>query len=323
MGAGHSHVAAEAATDDRAIRAARLSTFGLLATALLQLAIVALGRSAALFADALHNLGDVSTTIALWIAFLVSRRAATRAYTFGFQRAEDVAGVFIVLVIVASAAAAGWESIAKLMSGEAPSHVWVSMAAALVGVVGNEAVALYKIRVGREVNSASLVADGLHSRIDGLASVGAFVGLAGVALGFDRADPLAGLAITLVIVWTAVGAIREVLWRLLDRVDPHIVHEIEHVAEAVPGVQGVHDVRVRWAGRSLFAVLAILLEPTLPLEEAHAIAERVRHELLHHVNGLAMVDVHMDPAGEAHGPAHEETAHHAHTRRTAPIGHAH
>jgi len=323
MGAGHGHADAEATTDERAIRAVRLATFGLLATAALQLAIVALGRSAALFADALHNLGDVSTTVALWIAFLVSRRAATRAYTFGFQRAEDVAGVFIVLVIVASAVAAGWESFAKLMSGDAPSHVWVSMAAALVGVAGNEAVALYKIRVGRAVNSAALVADGLHSRIDGLASLGAFVGLGGVALGFNRADPLAGLAITLVIAWTAVGAIREVLWRLLDRVDPAIVHEIEHVAEGVPGVRGVHDLRVRWAGRSLFAVLAILLEPTLTLEEAHTIAEQVRHELLHHVDGLAVVDVHMDPAGEAHAAAHLATSHHAAAHRAAPIGHTH
>src|SRR5215216_1568636 len=311
MGDGHSHVSAEVTTDERAIRAVRLATFGLLATALLQIAIVMLGRSAALFADALHNLGDVSTTVALWIAFLISRRAATRAFTFGFQRVEDLAGFFIVLVIVASAVAAGWESVVKLMNGDAPSHVWISMAAALVGVAGNEAVALYKIRVGKEVHSASLVADGLHSRIDGLASLGAFVGLAGVALGYDRADPIAGLAITVVIVWTAVGAIREVLWRLLDRVDPEIVHEIEHVAQDVPGVHGVHDVRVRWAGRSLFAVLAVMLDPALSLEEAHAIAERVRHDLLHHVGGLAMVDVHMDPAGEALMRAHAETSHHA------------
>ena len=199
MSHSHTHAQPEVSTDDRAIRAARLATFGLLLTAVIQLAIVALGRSAALFADALHNLGDVSTTVALWIAFLVSRRAATRAYTYGFQRVEDLAGVFIVLVILASAALAGWEPIAKMRSGEAPSHLAISMAAALVGVAGNELVALYKIRVGRQINSAALVADGLHSRIDGLASLAAFIGLVGVALGFNCTGPPAGLAIPLVI----------------------------------------------------------------------------------------------------------------------------
>ena len=323
MSHSHSHVQPEPGTDERAIRTARLATFGLLATAIVQLAIVGLGRSAALFADALHNLGDVSTTIALWIAFLVSRRAATRAYTFGFQRVEDLAGVFIVLVILASAGAAGWESIAKMRSGAAPSHIALSMAAALVGVAGNELVALYKIRVGRQINSAALVADGLHSRIDWLAALAAFVGLGGLALGFNRADPLAGLAITAVILWVAVGAVREVIWRLLDRVDPAIVHAIEHVAEAVPGVQEVRDLRVRWAGRSLFVVLAITLDPALQLDEAHAIAEAVRHELLHQIAGLATVDVHMDPAGGSHAVAHEVTAHHAERRPSAPAGHTH
>ncbi|MGH2584054.1 MAG: cation diffusion facilitator family transporter [Dehalococcoidia bacterium] len=320
---GHSHAEPESGTDERAIRTARLATFGLLATALLQLAVVTLGHSAALFADALHNLGDVSTTVALWIAFIVSRRAATRSYTFGYQRAEDLAGVFIVLVIIASAVAAGWESIAKFRSDEAPSYVALSMLAALIGIAGNEAVALYKIRVGRQINSASLVADGLHSRIDGLASLAAFLGLAGVALGFNRADPIAGLLITLVIVWVAIGAIRDVLWRLLDRVDPAIVHAMEHTAEAVPGVEGVRDVRVRWAGRSLFASLAIELNPTMPLDGAHAIAEAVRHALLHQIDGLAMVDVHMDPAGDAHAVAHAETAHHATARLAPPTGHTH
>jgi cation diffusion facilitator family transporter len=315
----HSHVRPENVTDERAIRTARLATYGLLATALVQFAIVAVGRSAGLFADALHNLGDVSTTVALWIAFLISRRMATRAYTWGFQRVEDVAGGFIVVVILVSAGLAGYESWMKLRGGDEPTYLLLSMIGALVGVVGNELVALYKIRVGREINSASLVADGIHSRIDGLTSLAAFAGLVGVALGYPRADPLAGLAITVVILWVAVGAVREVLWRLLDRVDPEIVHEIEHVAEDVPGVSGVHDVRARWAGRSLFAVLAIELDPALPLEQAHAIAEAVRHDLLHHIPGLATVDVHMDPAGDLH----ESTAHHAGARPTAPTGHHH
>ncbi len=323
MSHDHSHIRPENVTDERAIRAARLATFALLATALIQLAIVALGRSAALFADALHNLGDVSTTVALWIAFLVSRRMATRAYTFGFQRVEDLAGVFIVLVILASAALAGWESVVRFRSGEAPTHLAISMAAALVGVAGNEAVALYKIQVGRQINSASLVADGLHSRIDGLASLAAFVGLAGVALGVPRADPVAGLLITAVILWVAAGAVREIVERLLDRVDPELVHQIEHVADSVPGVEEVCEVRARWAGRSLFVVLAVSLDGALPLAEAHAIAEEVRHALLHDVPGVAVVDVHMDPSGDAREAAHAGTAHHADAGPAMPPGHHH
>src|SRR5436305_12350850 len=200
-GHGHEHgrVDADLYGDRAGLRAVQISTAGMFIVAAIQFAIAAIGGSAGLFADALHNLGDVLTTVALWIAFVVSRRAANQRYTYGYYRTEDLAGVFIVLVIIASAVASAIESIQKLTSGVVPTQIYLSMAAALVGVAGNELLAQYKISVGKRINSVPLIADGQHSRIDGLTSLAAFIGLLGVLLGFPMADPIAGIVITLVI----------------------------------------------------------------------------------------------------------------------------
>jgi cation diffusion facilitator family transporter len=275
----------------------------------IQLAIAWIGGSAGLFADALHNFGDVFTTVALWIAFVISNRAANQRYTYGYYRAEDLAGIFIVLVIIASAAASAIESMQKLINGNIPTQIYLSMAAALVGVVGNELLAQYKISVGKRINSVPLIADGQHSRIDGLTSLAAFVGLIGVKLGFPKADPIAGIIITAVIVTVVYSTSRSVLQRLLDGVDPHIVPTIITVAIAVPGVEAVTDVRARWVGHTLHVVMNIEMDAELTLSKAHAIAEAVRHRLFHDVKGISEVVIHTDPSS-ASGDHHQEMAHH-------------
>ncbi|MGZ3625745.1 MAG: cation diffusion facilitator family transporter, partial [Ktedonobacteraceae bacterium] len=224
-GHGHEHgkVDADLYGNRAGLRAVQISTAGMLLVSVIQFAIAWIGGSAGLFADALHNFGDVFTTIALWIAFVISNRAANQRYTYGYYRSEDLAGIFIVLVIIASAAASAIESIQKLTSGNVPTQIYLSMAAALVGVAGNELLAQYKISVGKRINSVSLIADGHHSRIDGFTSLAAFIGLVGVLLGFPKADPIAGIVITLVIVTVVFSTSRSVLQRLLDAVDPHIV----------------------------------------------------------------------------------------------------
>ncbi len=218
---GHEHgkVDADLYGNKAGLRAVQISTVGMFIVAAIQCAIAGIGGSAGLFADALHNLGDVLTTVALWIAFVISNRAANQRYTYGYHRAEDLAGIFIVLVIIASAVAGAWESIQKLSSGSAPTHLLLSMAAAVVGFVGNEILAWYKISVGKRINSVPLVADGQHSRIDGLTSLAALIGLIGAAFGLRIADPIAGLVITVVILTVVYSTSRSVLQRLLDAVD--------------------------------------------------------------------------------------------------------
>jgi cation diffusion facilitator family transporter len=310
-GHGHEHgkVDADLYGNRIGLRAVQISTAGMFIVAAIQFAIAAIGGSAGLFADALHNLGDVLTTVALWIAFVISSRAANQRYTFGYYRAEDLAGIFIVLVIIGSAVGGAVESILKLTSGNVPSQIYLSMAAALVGVVGNELLAQYKISVGKRINSVPLVADGQHSRIDGLTSLAAFLGLVGVKLGFPQADPIAGLIITVVIVTVVYSTSRSVLQRLLDAVDPHIVPAIVAVAEAVSGVIAVTDVRARWVGHTLHVVMNIEVDANLTLAKAHAIAEEVRHRIFHEIKGVSEVIIHTDPAGTG-VDYHEAMAHH-------------
>lgn len=310
---GHSHDHAsmdwELLTHRKAVRAVWISTAWLGATAALQLAIVALSHSVGLFADALHNIGDVAGTTSLWVALRLSRRAASDEFSYGWRRAEDLAGLFIVVAIAVSAVLAGWESITALLGGaRGVTNVGLALAAALLGVVGNEAAALYRIRVGRQIGSVALVADGQHARTDGLTSVGAAIGIIGVWLGFPLADPLAGLGITAAIVWIGLRTGREVLRRAMDAVEPSLLPRIREVVGGVDGVQDLHNVRARYLGRGLAVQLSAEVDPDLPLRTAHDLAEKIRHRIVHEFPQIVAVDIHLDPAGV--DGAHDETAHH-------------
>lgn len=313
---GHEHgrVNADLYGNKAGLRAVQISTAGMFIVAAIQFAIVGIGGSAGLFADALHNLGDVFTTVALWMAFVLSSRAANQRYTYGYHRSEDLAGIFIVLVIIASAVAGAWESIQKLTSNNAPSGLilYLSMTAALVGFAGNEILAQYKISVGKRINSVPLIADGQHSRIDGLTSLAAFVGLIGVACGLRIADPIAGLVITVVILTVVYSTSRSVLQRLLDAVDPRMVPSIIMTASEIAGVEAVTDVRARWVGHTLHVVMNIEVDAELTLTRAHEIAEEVRHRLFHDITGLSEAIIHTDPHshGEAATDYHQTVAHH-------------
>ncbi|HLG62921.1 MAG TPA: cation diffusion facilitator family transporter [Ktedonosporobacter sp.] len=311
-GHGHEHgkVNVDLYGNKAGLRAVQISTFGMFLVSIIQLAIALIGGSAGLFADALHNMGDVLTTVALWIAFVVANRAANQRYTYGYYRGEDLAGIFIVLVIIASAVLSAFESIQKLFSHTAPTQLLLGMAAALVGVAGNELLAQYKINVGKRINSVSLIADGQHSRIDGLTSLAAFLGLVCVAFGLPIADPIAGIIITIVILTVVYSTARSVLQRLLDAIDPRIVPRIITLSREVPGVEGVSDVRARWVGHTLHIVLNIEVEPELTLIKAHAIAEEVRHRLFHEIEGVSEVVVHTDPASRNGEDHHQALAHH-------------
>ena len=297
----HSHDTADSIDDAlessaAGIRAVKISLLVLAVTALIQVAIVAISGSVALMADSIHNIADALTAIPLWIAFVVGARPATRRYTYGFGRAEDIAGLFVVAMIAVSAVVAGVESVRRLAN---PAHVdylgWVAVAG-IVGFLGNELVAVYRIRVGRRIGSAALVADGLHARTDGLTSLAVVVGTAGVALGFPLADPIVGLLITVAILAVLRTAARDIFRRLLDGVDPNLVEAAESALAAEPGVTGVRSVRMRWIGHRLHAEAELDIDPSTTITDAHRIAHEAEHTLTHAVPTLSRALVHAYPA---------------------------
>lgn len=300
----HSHDAADSVDDALAssaagIRAVKISLAALLATSLAQAAVVALTGSVALLADTIHNFSDALTAIPLWIAFSVGMRRPTRRYTYGYGRAEDLAGIAIVAMIALSAVVAGYESVRRLLDPQPVEHVGVLIAAGLIGFAGNELVALYRIRVGRRIGSAALVADGLHARTDGYTSLAVVAGAIGILAGFPIADPLVGIVVTIAILVVLRGAARDIYRRLMDATDPSLVDAIETVASAQPGVLDVDEVRLRWIGHRMRAEIGIAADGSLTLEQAHDVAHAVETALVAAVPRLDEVHVHVGPPDTA------------------------
>jgi len=320
-GPPHTHGVMDPAllTTRRGIWAVKWSLLGLSATAAFQVVVVFFTNSVALLADTVHNLGDAATAIPLWIAFALARRKPTPRYTYGYGRFEDWAGVLVVVAILGSAAIAGYESVHRLLNPQPVDHLWAVIIASIIGFAGNELVAVFRIRVGREINSAALIADGYHARVDGLTSLGVLLGALGVWLGFPLADPVIGLVITAAILRIVWDSGKAIFPRLLDGVDPEVVEEVKEAAKDIPGVRSVTEVRVRWLGHRLHAEVNLAVRSDMPVADAHAISLEVRHRLLHSLNYLSQVTIHMDPehlSGEAHhripDHAHEDLPNHSH-----------
>jgi len=298
---GHSHgaVDGEILASGRGIRATKISLSVLLVTAVVQLVIVGFTGSVALLADTIHNFGDAATALPLWAAFTLSRKLPTKRFNYGYGRAEDLAGLLIVLSILATGIFAAYESINRLGNPPEINYLWIVAMAAVIGFAGNEGVPLYRMKVGKEIGSAALIADGHHARVDGLTSLAVLFGALGVWLGYPLADPIVGLVISVAILRIVVETAKSVFSRLLDGVEPEVPDEVRDVASLTHGVRQVSEVRVRWLGHKMLAEVNIAVDPSLSVVSGHDIAEDVHHQLLHNLKYLSNATVHVDPVGLA------------------------
>jgi cation diffusion facilitator family transporter len=271
------------------IRAVKISLLGLIITAILQALVVIISGSVALFADTIHNLADALTAVPLWIAFALSRRPPTRRYTYGYGRAEDLAGLLIVIMIAVSALLAGYESMRRFLEPQPVAHLLWVLVAGVIGFAGNELVAMYRIRVGRRIGSAALVADGVHARTDGFTSFAVVLGVTGVWLGFPLADPIVGLVISIVIIVLLWGTARDVGRRLLDGVDPSLVAQAEEAVGSVPGITGVVGLRLRWTGHRLTVDATVTSDPAMPVGRFHELEHEADQIIRSQLPGVSAV----------------------------------
>src|SRR5262245_18949444 len=301
----HTHGTVDPAllTTQRGIWAVKWSLIGLAATAAFQVVVFVASGSISLLADTIHNIADAGTAIPLWVAFILARRKPSQRFTYGYGRVEDIGGVLIILIIFLSAVFAGYQSLDRLHNPQTVQHLWAVVIASLIGFAGNEAVAILRIRVGREISSAALVADGYHARVDGMTSLGVLLSAVGVGLGYPLADPIIGLIITVIILRIVSDSGKAVFTRLLDGVDPEVSDEITHALNHAPGVGDITEIRLRWSGHLLHAEVNLGVDPRLSVTEGHAIAVEARHQLLHALPYLSSVSIHIDPehlSGETH-----------------------
>ena len=312
-GHGHTHgtIDPSIAATDRGLWAVKWSFAILFLTTVIQVVIFYFSGSIALLADAIHNVGDAATAVPLGIAFILGKRKPSKRFTYGFGRVEDLAGLAVVLTILASAIWAGYESINRFFHPKPVTYLWAVVIGGIIGFLGNEGVAIFRIKVGKEMGSAALVADGYHARTDGFASLVVVLSAIGIYLGFPLADPILGIIMTVLIlriVWESSAA---VFTRILDGVDPEVPDQIKAQAKQTEGVEDVTEVRVRWLGHRMHAELNVAVAQNLSVEQGHDIANRVRHELLHNLQFLSGVTIHVDPAN-ASGEEHHKIEEHAH-----------
>ena len=279
----HGAISPEIVTSERGIWAVKWSFIGLLLTAGLQVGVVILSGSVALLADTIHNLGDAATAVPLWIAFALAQWKPNQRFTYGYRRVEDLAGVAIVGIILLSAAVTGYEAIERFLHPQKIAYLGAVMVAAVIGFLGNEAVARFRLKVGQEIGSAALVADGYHARVDGFTSLSVFWGAALTGLGYPLADPIVGLLITVAIARIAIESAQTIFTRLLDGVEPEVIADLHHAISHVPEVLEVSSIKARWTGHRLQAEIAIAVDPELSLVEAQEIATSVRSQLHHHL----------------------------------------
>ena len=298
---GHTHgvIDPSLSSSERGIWAIKWSFVILAITAVLQAIVVVTSGSLALLADTIHNFGDATTAIPLWIAFVLVRRKPTATFNYGLGRVEDLAGMAIVLIILMSAIVAAYEAIDRLIHPQPITQLLAVAIAGFVGFIGNELVAVFRIRVGRQMNSAALIADGYHARTDGLTSLAVVLGAAGVWAGFPLADPIIGLLIAIAIFGIVWQSSRAVITRSLDGIEPGVIEDIRHAAEHAPGVRKVTDVKARWLGHKLRAEVTIAVDNAISVGEANAIAGTLQRELHAHLPSLDGATVQFDAADAA------------------------
>jgi len=253
-----------------------------------------LSGSIALVADAIHSLTDVISSIGVFIGLKISSRKPTEAFPYGFYKAENIASLFLAIAIFY----AGYEIIltsVEKFEEVILTDVPIAISAALTSLVFTLLLSSYKLKVGRETKSPSLVADGKHTRTDVYASAVVLIGILGNYLGFYSLDQMAGILVAGFIFKSGYEILKDSTKVLLDAsIDYESLHRIREVASEAHGVRKIHSLKARGSGKFIFVELEI--ETNLrDLERAHHLSDKIEEKIKSEMKNVDRVIVHVEP----------------------------
>ena len=263
---------------------------------ILNITVGYLGGSYALIAEGIHTLSDVIASIIAYIGFKMGQKPADEDHPLGHGRAEPVAGLIIVLFLTI----VGYEIIDtakdKILN---PSLIHVPdiyvAIMAVFGIIFNYAMSKYIIRIGKEINSPAIVADGQHQKTDIYSSVAIVIGVIVANSGFSMLDPIIGMIIGLLILKTAFTLAKENLNSILGKIpDKNIIKKIENATVKIPGAYEPHDIKVDNYGPYYIVNLHIKVDGNITVNEAHKIVYAVEENILN-IDNIKAVSAHACP----------------------------
>ena len=258
------------------------------------------GNSSAMISDAIHSFSDVLTTLIAWIGVKISKKASDSAHPYGHERLECIVSLLLGAVLMITGLGIGKVGLEAILSGRyetiaIPSAI--ALVAAVISIVGKEAMYWYTRYYAKLINSSAFLADAWHHRSDALSSIGSLIGIAGAMLGFPVLDSVASVVICLFILKVSYDILKDAVAKLLDTSCGAAYEQTlrDYVANE-KGVICVDLLRSRMFGNKVYVDLEIQVDGDKSLREAHEIAEQVHTDVEHNFPDVKHIMIHVNPA---------------------------
>lgn len=259
------------------------------------------GHSGAMISDAIHSFSDVLTTVIAYFGVRISKKAADKAHPYGHERMECVASLILGLMLMITGIGVGKIGIENILSGHYESLAvpgGIALAAAVISIVGKEAMYHYTRYYAKLINSSAFMADAWHHRSDAFSSIGALLGIGGAMLGLPVLDSVASVIICLFILKVAYDILKDAISKMLDTSCGEAYEaQLRSFIEAQDDVVCVDVLHTRMFGNKVYIDLEIEVDGNKLLRESHAVADRVHNSVESNFPNIKHIMVHVNPAG--------------------------
>jgi len=257
------------------------------------------GHSSAMIADGVHSISDVATTVLAYLGVKMAAKSADEDHPYGHEKIEPVMGKMLAIVLFLTAAGIMYGGANAIMSGQVETPKGIAIYAAIASIIVKEWMFRYTIKGANQINSGALKADAWHHRTDALSSVGSLVGIGGAMLGYPLLDPIAGVAIGILVMKVAVDIYMQSVKELIDTAaDKETVDALRKCIISIEGVRAVDDLKTRMHASRYYVDVEISVDGHMTLHDAHLIAEHVHHVIESDFDNVKHCMVHVNPFEE-------------------------